>query len=97
MTATNHTANYGLFPFAPSDYSSWQGDRIEDMLKTGSAIHHVTSAGGPREVSVSTPPFGGGPTAKVGKTATASTTKELTAQQLDSMWADSNGIARVSE
>ena len=43
MTATNHTANCGLSPFEPSDYSSWQGDYIEDMLKTGSAIHHITS------------------------------------------------------
>lgn len=35
--------------------------------------------------------------AKADKTATAPTTKGLTAQQLDSMWTDSNGIVRVSE
>lgn len=30
-------------------------------------------------------------------TASAPTAKGLTAQQLDSMWIDGNGIARVSE
>ena len=34
---------------------------------------------------------------KVDKTASAPTTKGLTAQQLDSMWTDSNGIVRVSQ
>lgn len=35
--------------------------------------------------------------AKADKTATAPTTKGLTAQQLDSMWTDDSGIVRISK
>ena len=119
MTATNHTANYNLSQFEPTDRPTWQGDYNGDMSKIDEAIHNIASAGGLQEVSVSAPLSGKGTSsspvtidlsnyattasltsglaAKADKTATAPTTKGLTAQQLDSMWTDSNGIVRVSE
>lgn len=119
MTATNHTANYNLSQFAPTDRPTWQGDYNGDMSKIDAAIHNIASSGGLQEVSASAPLSGKGTSdspltvdlssyattatvtsglaGKVDKTASAPTTKGLTAQQLDSMWTDSNGIVRVSE
>lgn len=33
MTATNHTANYNLSQFEPTDRPTWQGDYNKDMKK----------------------------------------------------------------
>lgn len=60
MTATNHTANYNLSQFEPTDRPTWQGDYNGDMSKIDTAIHNIASSGGLREVSVSTPLSGNG-------------------------------------
>lgn len=118
MTATNHTTNYNLSKFEPTDRPSWQGDYNGDMEKIDKAIHGIATSGGLREVAVSAPLSGNGtsnsPIAinlsgyattsaltsgladKVNKTASAPSTKGLTAQQLDSLWVDGNGIIRVT-
>lgn len=60
MTATNHTANYKLSQFKPTDRPTWQGDYNGDMTKIDAAIHAAASSGGLREVSVSAPLSGKG-------------------------------------
>lgn len=60
MTATNHTANYNLSQFEPTDRPTWQGDYNGDMRKIDTAIHDITSSGGLREVAVSAPLSGKG-------------------------------------
>lgn len=60
MTATNHTANYNLSQFEPTDRPTWQGDYNGDMKKIDAAIHVVASSGGLREVAVSAPLSGKG-------------------------------------
>lgn len=119
MTATNHTTNYNLSQFEPTDRPTWQGDYNGDMSRIDAAIHGIASSGGLREVNASAPLSGKGTSdspltvdlssyattatvtsglaGKVDKTASAPTTKGLTAQQLDSMWTDGNGIVRVSQ
>ena len=118
MTATNHTANYNLSQFEPTDRPTWLGDYTGDMSKIDTAIHNVASSGGLREVAVSAPLSGKGTSSspiaiylngyvttsalnsglagKVDKTASAPETKGLTAQQLDSLWLDDNGIVRFT-
>lgn len=60
MTATNHTANYNLSQFEPTDRPTWQGDYNGDMKKIDTAIHGIASLGGLREVAVSAPLSGKG-------------------------------------
>lgn len=60
MTATNHTANYNLSQFEPTDRPTWQGDYNEDMEKIDTAIHSLVLSGGLREVAVSAPLSGKG-------------------------------------
>ena len=60
MTAANHTANYSLSQFKPTDRPTWQGDYNGDMAKIDAAIHAAASTGGLREVSVSAPLSGKG-------------------------------------
>lgn len=60
MTATNHTANYNLSQFKPTDHPTWQGDYNGDMTKIDAAIHAAASSGGLQEVSVSAPLSGKG-------------------------------------
>ena len=60
MTATNHTANYDLSQFEPTDRPTWQGDYNGDMKKIDTAIHGIASSGGLREVAVSAPLSGKG-------------------------------------
>lgn len=60
MTATNHTANYNLSQFEPTDRPTWLGDYNGDMKKIDTAIHGVASSGGLREVAVSAPLSGKG-------------------------------------
>lgn len=60
MTATNHTANYNLSQFEPTDRPTWQGDYNEDMEKIDTAIHGIASSSGLREVAVSAPLSGKG-------------------------------------
>lgn len=118
MTATNHTANYNLSQFKPTDRPTWQGDYNDDMEKIDTAIHGVALSGGLREVTVSAPLSGKGTSdspvtidlggyatksslssglaGKVDKKASAPQTKGLTAQQLDSLWLDGNGIVRFT-
>lgn len=116
MTATNHTANYNLSQFKPTDRPTWQGDYNGDMTKIDAAIHAAASSGGLQEISVSAPLSGKGTSdspvsidlgryattsaltsglaGKVNKTASAPESKGLTAQQLDSLWLDGDGIVR---
>lgn len=118
MTATNHTANYSLSQFEPTDRPTWQGDYNGDMARIDKAIHGIASSGGLREVAVSAPLSGKGTSSspiainlssyattssltsglagKVDKTASAPKIKGLTAQQLDSLWVDDNGIVRFT-
>lgn len=118
MTATNHTANYNLSQFKPTDRPTWQGDYNGDMKKIDAAIHVAASSGGLQKVSVSAPLSGNGTSdspvsinlggyattsaltsglaSKVNKTASAPETKGLTAQQLDSLWVDDDGIVRFA-
>lgn len=118
MTATNHTANYNLSQFKPTDRPTWQGDYNGDMKKIDEAIHVVASSGGLREVAVSAPLSGKGTSSspiainlssyattsslssglagKVDKAASAPETKGLTAEQMDSLWVDNNGIVRFT-
>ena len=44
MTATNHTANYSLSQFEPTDRPTWQGDYNGDMRKIDAAIHGIASS-----------------------------------------------------
>lgn len=119
MTATNHTTNYNLSQFEPTDRPTWQGDYNGDMHRIDTALHDIAASGGLREVAVSAPLSGKGTSdspvtidlssyattsalnsglaGKVDKTASAPTTKGLTAQQLDSLWLDDNGIVRFTE
>lgn len=60
MTATNHTANYNLSQFEPTDHPTWQVDYNGDMSKIDAAIHNIASSEGLREVSVSAPLSGNG-------------------------------------
>lgn len=60
MTATNHTANYNLSQFEPTDRPTWLGDFNGDMKKIDAALHSVASSGGLREVAVSAPLSGKG-------------------------------------
>lgn len=60
MTATNHTANYNLSQFEPTDRPTWLGDYNGDMKKIDTAIHGIASLGGLREVAVSAPLSGKG-------------------------------------
>lgn len=60
MTATNHSANYNLSQFEPTDRPTWQGDYNGDMQKIDKAIHDIASSGGLREVAVSAPLSGKG-------------------------------------
>lgn len=60
MTATNHTANYNLSQFKPTDRPTWQGDYNEDMEKIDAAIHGIASSGGLHEVAVTKPLSGKG-------------------------------------
>lgn len=60
MTATNHTTNYNLSQFEPTDHPTWLGDYNGDMEKIDTAIHNVASSGGLREVAVSAPLSGKG-------------------------------------
>lgn len=118
MTATNHTANYNLSQFEPTDRPTWQGDYNDDMKKIDTAIHGVASSGGLHEVTVSAPLFGKGTSdspvtidlgdyatrsaldsglaSKVDKKVSPPEAKGLTAQQLDSIWVDGNGIVRFT-
>ena len=118
MTATNHTTNYNLSQFKPTDHPTWQGDYNGDMTKIDAAIHSAASSGGLQKVSVSAPLSGKGTSdspvsidlsgyattsaltsglaGKVNKTASAPVNKGLTAQQLDSLWVDNDGIVRFT-
>lgn len=118
MTATNHTANYDLSQFKPTDRPTWQGDYNGDMAKIDAAIHVAASSGGLQEVSVSAPLSGKGTSGspisidlkryattsaltsglagKVDKNVSAPQAKGLTAQQLDSLWLDDDGIVRFT-
>nr|DAG14886.1 MAG TPA: hypothetical protein [Caudoviricetes sp.] len=60
MTATNHTANYNLSQFKPTDRPTWQGDYNGDMQRIDAALHGIASSGGLREVAVSAPLSGKG-------------------------------------
>lgn len=60
MTATNHTANYNLSQFEPTDRPTWLGDFNGDMEKIDAAIHGIASSDGLREVAVSAPLSGKG-------------------------------------
>lgn len=60
MTATNHTANYNLSQFEPTDRPTWLGDFNGDMSKIDKAIHSIASSGGLREVAVTAPLSGKG-------------------------------------
>lgn len=60
MTATNHTANYNLSQFEPTDRPTWQGDYNGDMKKIDTALRGIASSGGLREVAVSAPLSGKG-------------------------------------
>lgn len=60
MTATNHTANYNLSQFEPTDRPTWQGDYNDDMGKIDAAIHAIAASGGLREVATSAPLSGKG-------------------------------------
>ena len=60
MTATNHTANYNLSQFEPTDRPTWQGDYNGDMEKIDTALHGIASSGGLREVAASAPLSGKG-------------------------------------
>lgn len=60
MTATNHTANYNLSQFEPTDRPTWLGDFNGDMKKIDTAIHNIASSGGLHEVAVSAPLSGKG-------------------------------------
>ena len=60
MTATNHTPNYNLSQFEPTDRPTWQGDYNGDMGRIDAALHGIASSGGLREVAVSAPLSGKG-------------------------------------
>lgn len=60
MTATNHTENYALSQFEPTDRPTWQGEYNSDMKKIDAAMHGIASSGGSHEVAVSAPLSGKG-------------------------------------
>lgn len=135
MTATNHTANYSLSQFEPTDRPTWLVDYNGDMAKIDAQMKQnaddiaSAAAGGLTSVShtadltgngTSDSPLGvastiakktdipdvsgfattsalnSGLAGKVDKTASAPETKGLTAQQLDALWLDNNGIVRFT-
>ena len=101
MTATNHTENYNLSQFAGTDRPTWIGDYNGDMVKIDTQLKRnaddIAKKTDIPDVSgfATTSALTSGLAGKVDKTAAQPGTLGLTANELDSMYKDANGIIRV--